>query len=512
MTNEIKRTQAHKQTGDLFELLVRNVKDYAIFVLDLKGNIVTWNAGAEETLGYKETEITGQNIALFYKEEDVRISKPLNDLEVTGRDGRLESEGWYLHKDGNMFWANVVFTALRDNEGELVAIAVIIRDLTERLQAEEKLRQSEEAFRLTVRAVKEYAIFLLDRNGYIMTWNEGAQRTKGYTAEQIIGKHFSSFYPIEARESGHPAFELEQAILHGHFEEEGWRLRRDGSRFWARVTITPIMDELSQHRGFVKITQDLTERKRTHESLKEARDEAVEANKLKSQFIAGISHEIRTPMAGIIGLTELLSLNPPDQETKEIVDSLLESSKRLLQILNNLLDFSKLETAKFVVENVPFSIEAIIQDVIRNLQPEAAKKQVKVECSIDAEIPGIVIGDGFRIRQVLDNLTNNALKFTHTGQIKIQAELQNKINEELSVKFSIVDSGIGIAQANQTKIFSPFVQAESSTSRRFGGTGLGLSNSKQFIELMSGTIGFESKEDEGSTFWFIVPLRTESLK
>src|ERR1044071_8661925 len=307
-------------TAEELGLLVATVEDYAMVLLSPTGEIRSWNPGAERIFGYGAGEAVGKSFAMFYPPSDLEARKPQGELEAAARDGRMEDEGWRIRKNGERFWVNTVITAMRDGNGEVRGFAKITRDLPARRAAEERLRHSEEMFRLLVASVKDYAIFMLDTGGHIISWNAGAQRIKGYTAEEIIGKHFSIFYPQEDLDSGKPPRELEIATSTGVYEEEGWRLRKDGSRFWANVVITAVRDEHGTLRGFAKVTRDITERKRAEETQRalieqgprlEGEDErrraeqssrvAQEANRAKDEFLMTLSHELRTPMTAILG-------------------------------------------------------------------------------------------------------------------------------------------------------------------------------------------------------------------
>ena len=266
-----------QELGELHRLLIESVRDYAIFALDPRGYILSWNAGAERFKGYSAQEIIGKHFSIFYPPEKVAEGFPDFELREAARTGRFEDEGWRVRKDGSRFWANVVITALRDEARTLVGYAKVTRDLTARREAEEALRLSEERFRLLVESVKDYAIFMLDPRGYIATWNAGAARIKGYTADEIIGKHFSIFYPAEKVAERFPEYELEVAAREGRFEDEGWRVRKDGSRFWANVVITALRNEAGELVGFGKVTRDLTERRAAEErAIEDARRVAAE--------------------------------------------------------------------------------------------------------------------------------------------------------------------------------------------------------------------------------------------
>ncbi len=259
-----------------FGKFVAGVRDYAVFLLDRAGNVATWNAGAEQIKGYAAHEIVGTHFSRFYPPEALASGWPAHELEVAAKTGRFEDEGWRVRKDGTLFWASVVITAVRDDAGAVRGFLKITRDLTDRKQAEEKLRLGEERFRLLVEGVKDYAIFMLDPEGRVATWNAGAERLKGYAAAEIIGRHFSTFYPPDVVARGWPAEELRRATADGRVEDEGWRVRKDGTTFWAGVVITALRDEAGTLRGFAKVTRDLTERRAAEEAARRLiREEAA---------------------------------------------------------------------------------------------------------------------------------------------------------------------------------------------------------------------------------------------
>jgi hypothetical protein len=253
-------------------IFIDSVRDYAMLMLDPSGKVVSWNSGAEAIKGYRAEEIIGRHFSQFYPPEALARGLPAHELNVASATGRFEDEGWRVRRDGSQFWANVIITALRDVSGRLIGFAKVTRDLTERRHVEETLRQSEERFRSLVHGIKDYAIFMLDPGGNVATWNEGARRIKGYETEEIVGSHFSLFYPPEMLERGVPDRELRMARLEGSFEDEGWRLRKDGSRFWANVIITAMRDAGGNLTGFSKVTRDLTERRAHEMQLRESEE------------------------------------------------------------------------------------------------------------------------------------------------------------------------------------------------------------------------------------------------
>jgi PAS domain S-box-containing protein len=291
--------------ADRLRLLIESQPDYAIFLLDRTGHVVTWNGGARRLKGYEADEIIGRHFSSFYPAEDVAEGLPEQILERARATGRHESEGWRVRKDGTRFWADVVITSLRDDHGALIGFGKVTRDLTSRQLATEQLRASAaelrlvnaelEQFRLLVTSVRDYAIFVLDVSGHIRTWNPGAENIKGYAADEVIGRHFELFYTDEARARKHPAFELEVAGREGRFEEEGWRVRKDGTLFWANVVITALRDKSNALVGFAKVTRDLTERRRAQlrleESERRARQEA-ERQRRRSAALELVSRAI----------------------------------------------------------------------------------------------------------------------------------------------------------------------------------------------------------------------------
>jgi PAS domain S-box-containing protein len=279
VTEQRRAHLALQRQKERFQLFVDAVQDHALFTLDPEGLVGTWNIGAERLQGYKAAEIIGQHFSCFYVPEDVHAGKPGQELEIAARDGRFAGEGWVLRKDGSRFWASEVITAIRNETGALLGFGIVTRDLTERRRAQENLAQTEERIRLVVEAVQDYAIFMLDPTGHVLTWSPGAERIKGYSAPEIIGKHFSVFYPEVDIRRGKPAWELEIAAKEGRFEDEDWRLRKDGSRFWANVIITAVRDRANKLVGYAKVTRDYTERMRTLESLDEARRRLYESEK-----------------------------------------------------------------------------------------------------------------------------------------------------------------------------------------------------------------------------------------
>lgn len=507
-----------QRSEERFRLLVDSVRDYAIFMLDPEGHVLTWNAGAERFNGYRADEIIGSHFSRFYPPDALARRLPAHELEMATREGAFEDEGWRVRKDGSLFWANVVITAMRDPAGRLVGFAKVTRDVTQRRNHEEALKRSEERFRLLVEGVADYAIFMLDVNGRVASWNEGAQRIKGYAADDILGKHFSVFYPTEVRESGWPEYELQQAQETGRFVDTGWRLRRDGTSFWAQVTITALRDESGQLIGYAKLTRDLTASmrieamelaNREHEEIlgaeRNARIAAQRATRIKDEFLATLSHELRTPLTAILGWTQvLLRARPGDERVNlqraiEVID---RNARSQVQLIDDLLDLNRIMTGKLRLDLQQLGMASVIQAAVESVAPAAAAKGVELQALLD-DGPAMVNGDGGRLQQVAWNLLNNAIKFTPAGG-RVQVLLQRV---DSHVEFSVSDTGIGIPAAFLPQVFDRFTQQDGSTSRTHGGLGLGLAICKQLIEQHGGSIRAESAgEGQGASFFVRLPL------
>ena len=513
-----------QQGEERFRLLVETVRDYAIFMLSPNGHVLTWNAGAERFKGYRAEEIIGKHFSVFYPDDARQKRWPEHELEVAKETGVLEDEGWRVRKDGTLFWANVVITTLRDADGQLLGFAKVTRDLTQRRAHEEALRRSEERFRLLVEGVAEYAIFMLDPNGKIATWNSGAARIKGYTAEEIIGQHFSVFYPQDAKDSGWPDHELQVAAEKGSFADTGWRLRKDGTTFWANVTITAIRDDSGQLIGYAKLTRDMTEAKRIEaiehanqqreemlDAERSARMAAQRATRLKDEFLATLSHELRTPLSAILGWTQLLLREGPPKgadEQKRAIEVIDRNARAQVQLIDDLLDLSRIMTGKLRLDLHQISFAGVIEAAVDSATPAAEAKGIRLKAILGAG-QDIISADGSRLQQVVWNLLTNAIKFTPKGG-QVQVLLQ-RVNSHLEL--SVSDTGIGIPPDYLPHVFDRFSQKDSSSTRAYGGLGLGLAICKQLVELHGGSIRAASQgEGKGSTFSVHLPLSIVQLQ
>ena len=537
------------EIGDLHRLLVESVQDYAIFALDPQGYILSWNKGAQRFKGYTADEIIGKHFSIFYPRELVEQGFPEFELRTAANTGRFEDEGWRIRKDGSRFWANVVITALRDKQGHLVGFGKVTRDLTERREAEEALRESEERFRLLIEGVKDYAIFMLDPTGHVATWNDGAERINGYRAREIIGQHFSKFYPREDVEARKPQRELEIATRTGKYEEEGWRIRKDGTRFWSSVLITAIRNKAGELVGFAKVTRDLTERRaaqqraiedaqrvaaeeaarrgaearetelrslndrlkqqaaelalRTQEA-EDARHRADEANRAKSEFLAAMSHELRTPLNAIGGYTDLITMGlsgPVTQQQAEQLGRIKRSQEHLLGIINDILNFSRIEAGQLSYDISSVRLYEVVDSVTQMIAPQAHAKGLQIDdtnCRPDV----VARADQAKVEQIIINLVSNAVKFTTRGG-KITLSCENL--DDRCVAIFVDDTGSGIPGDQLEAIFEPFVQVGRTLTATREGAGLGLAISRDLARAMGGDITVKSTLDIGSEFMLTLP-------
>jgi PAS domain S-box-containing protein len=528
-----------------FDALLAGFTACAVVLLDGNGSVVASNAGVEAILGYRSEEVVGRHFSIFHPREAVSGGRPRIELEFAATSGSFEDEEWRLRKDGSTFWANVTLSALYAAPREPYGFLEIAHDFTQRRQVEQTLRESEERFRQLVEGARDYAIFLLDASGRVASWNEGAQRIKGYTVYEIVGEHFSRFYPEEAVRKGWPDEELRMAAEAGSFEDEGWRVRKDGSLFWANVVITALRNADGTLRGYSKITRDLSERRKTDEALRDAHRELEgrvadrtaaltelnetlrsevgrrarleadlrnrveqlhEADRQKNDFLATLAHELRNPLAPIRSATELLRRAGNDPETIARAQGVIERQvSQMVRLIDDLLDLSRITRGRIDLRLQIADLRPSVRSGVETSRPLIEERGHALVVTLpDDPLP--VKMDPVRISQVVANLLNNAAKFTETGgHIEVAAEREGE-----SVLLTVTDDGIGIEGDVLERIFEPFAQRG---TREFaqGGLGIGLSIVERLVKLHGG--GVEARSEgpgHGSKFVVRFPLALES--
>lgn len=505
------------KSEERFRLIVNGVRDYAIFMLDPEGWIISWNKGAERIKGYSSKEILGSHFSRFYMPEDLARHQPQNELKIASEVGSYEEEGWRVRKDGSKFWAHVLITRMTDENDRLIGFSKVTRDLTDKRKAEEELRRSEERFRLMVNSVRDYAIFMLDPEGRIISWNEGARRAKGYSEEEILGSHFSRFYLPEDVARNHPQKELEIAKETGSYEEEGWRVRKDGTTFWANVIISRVNDSAGNLIGFAKITRDLTERMRTEEKLRrshqsleqkvlERTQELESALKIRDEFLSIASHELKTPLTSLKLQMQLsrrrlkgLEETPEQTQIAASVDKALKQVDSLGRLVEDLLDVSRIQTGTFYLDPEVMDISELMEDLIQRYSPQL----IISGCDVAMDLEDNLLGrwDRSRLEQVIANLISNAIKYAPGAPLKITAK---KVGDQAEI--IVADQGPGILPDDQEKIFERFERVQS--DNQVGGLGLGLFITRKIVEAHEGTIHVESGPNAGARFVIRLPLRT----
>jgi PAS domain S-box-containing protein len=509
-TTEKKKAELElRESEERFRLMVEGVRDYAIFLLDVNGYIRTWNDGAKRIKGYSSTEIIGKHFSIFYTAEDLNEKKPERELKIAIETGKYEEEGWRVKKNGSLFWVSVVITALFNEQNKHIGFSKVTRDLTERREYDEALRQSEERYRFLVEQVTDYGIFMLDEKGRIASWNEGARKIKGYNAQEIIGKYFSIFYPEEEIIKGKPQYELKIARQTGKYEEEGWRLRKDGSRFWANIVITATYNREGVLMGYSKVTRDLTERKESEKALRDSYEkyrmlsdelkikntELSNANKELEQFTSIVSHDLQEPIRTIKSFLQLIELKLNKGEVEQLnqyISKSINAANRMRELIQNLLQYAQLNKVEPVEEII--NVHELVNEALQNIKASVDASKTKI--TIESEVENIK-GDRVQLVQLVQNLLSNALKFTETERPRIDIKCSK---ENGYVKFAISDNGIGIAESDLNKVFEIFRRLH--TKKEYPGTGIGLAICKKVVDRHHGRIWPESEPGKGTTFYF----------
>jgi PAS domain S-box-containing protein len=503
------REAAHRallESERRFRILVEGLTDYAVYMLDPSGIVTNWNPGAQRIKGYAADEIVGQHFSRFYTREDRAAGLPARVLAVAAQEGRYEAEGWRVRQDGGRFWASVVVDAIRGENGELLGFAKITRDITERRQAQEALSESERQFRLLVNGVTDYALYMLDPNGIVTNWNSGAQRIKGYLADEIVGQHFSNFYIEAERAAGVPARALHTAMTEGRFEAEGWRVRKDGGRFWANVVIDPIRDEHGKLIGFAKITRDITERRDAEIALQQMQAQLVQAQKMEAlgQLTGGVAHDFNNLLMIVSGYVQTLKkATPDDAKAQRAAEAIELAVRRGESLTRQLLTFSRRQSLNPVVVELHGSIDAL-----RGMLASALGSSITLAASIARDVWPVEV-DPNELELALVNVTLNARDaMPRGGIITIAAENMRLEPSDTPqniagdfVALTVVDSGQGIAPDILPKVFDPFFTTKGTGK----GTGLGLSQVYGFAHQSGGAIDIKSEINRGTVVTLYLP-------
>ncbi|HEY9899956.1 MAG TPA: PAS domain S-box protein [Pantanalinema sp.] len=504
---EVALSDSLRERETLFRGILEASPD-SIVLVDPRGVIVLVNPEAERTFGYRQDELIGRRIELLVP--DRYRTQHVTDRTHYAEHARMRPMGIGLElrarrKDGSELPIEVSLSPLSTGSGHVMAV---VRDITERKRAEQEIerlrRLQRREFELMVKSVKEYAIFMIGPDGRIVTWNEGATKTTGYHEAEVLGQPVDILFTPEDVQAGRPRRVLEEALSRGNAEEEGWRVRKDGTRYLANVTTTAMFDERGRHVGFARIIRDLTQRK-IIEEIQGRLKVLEETDRMKDEFLSVISHELRTPLNLITGFASIIedeTAGPLTSEQRAYLGKIMSGADRMLVLINNLLDVSRIVAGSFTLSPAPTLYMPIVSQVLNTLEPILKEKGQRIAC--DVAVPGEIEIDGQRIVQVLTNLVENASKFTAPGgEIAVRAYLNGT---ELVTEVS--DTGIGIAAEDLSKLFRRFMQLDMSMTRSAGGSGLGLSICKAIVEAHGGRIGARSEGlGKGSTFWFTLPLR-----
>ena len=494
------REQQLRQSEERFRTIIETLED-AYFETDLSGNYSYLNDVACKHFGRSREELIGANFGNFadpyMTEKQIKMCTEIYDTGVSGKI--LDNE--IIRKDGSTLYTELNVTLIRDAKGKPVGFSGISRDVTEKKVAEKALRESERKYRNILESIED-GYYELDFGGRFTFCNDAMARLFGTGKELLVVADYRDYVDQENREKLQEAF--------GNVFKTGRSnpclqyevILEEGLKRFVECSASLRLDSQGEPVGFRGVARDITERKQAEAALAEAKERAEAATQAKSEFLANMSHEIRTPMNGILGMYNLLYDTELTQEQADFVETGKRSAESLLSVINDVLDFSKIEAGKLDIEIIDFDLRKTIAEVIALPAMQAHAKGLEFAYQIDHEVPSLLRGDPGRLRQIIVNLATNAIKFTKQGEVVLRVNAEQESEEEVSLRFAVSDTGIGISEEDQAKLFGSFQQVDASTTRKFGGTGLGLAISKRLAELMGGHIGVESAPQEGSTFWF----------
>ena len=491
-------------TDDPFKLLVQSIVDYAIYMLDTDGYVTSWNAGAERIKGFQTEEIVGKHFSTFYTEEDREAGMPQKVLDTARREGKYEGEGWRVRKDGSHFWASVVVDRINDEKGELIGFAKITRDMTDKHEAQQALIEAEQRFRILVQGVTDYAIFMLDPEGRVTNWNPGAQRIKGYAPEEIVGEHFNKFYTREDLDVGVPQKALETACETGRYEAEGWRVRKDGTRFWASVVLDAIRDDDGKLIGFAKITRDMTDKREAQLKLEQSREQLFRSQKMEAlgQLTGGLAHDFNNLLTAILGAADLASRNIADPEKlKRMLEGIRSSAQRGASLTKQLLAFARAQP----LDIQQIDLKTFMGDVTTLVRP-SLRSDIELVTEVSDQLWPVDSDTGALELAILNLAFNARDAMKEGGKLRISAHNVVLDGEPEGLKgehvaLQVGDTGVGMTPETMERVFEPFF-----TTKSFGeGTGLGLSQVFGLARQIGGGVTVDSELGKGSTFTLYLP-------
>ncbi|NYE25365.1 hybrid sensor histidine kinase/response regulator [Pigmentiphaga litoralis] len=504
MTSPPPQTLRDLAESERIRLLVDGVTDYAIYMLDPDGYVSSWNLGAQRFKGYLPQQIIGQHFSVFYTDEDRASGLPARALTIARETGRFESEGWRVRRDGTRFWTSVVIDAIRNDQGVLIGYGKITRDITDRKTAQDALRQSEDQFRRLVQGVTDYAIYMLSPEGVVTNWNQGAERIKGYSSTEAIGMHFSRFYAEADRDDGVPGRSLALAAREGRYEQEGWRVRKDGTRFWAHVVVDAIREN-GELVGFAKVTRDVTERKLAAEALERANTALFQAQKMEAigQLTGGIAHDFNNLLSVVSNSLEVLATRLHEHADMRILDAMRRAVDRGATLTQQLLSFARQQPLKVDTHD----LNTVIRGFESVLQ-RAGNSSVRFDLDLAPQLRPVLV-DAARFEAALLNLVVNSRDampeggelIVSTTDVDLADHAVGRLPAGPYVQVSVRDTGAGMPPDVAARAFEPFF-----TTKAVGkGTGLGLSQVYGFFAQSGGDIVLDTRPGQGTTVTAYLP-------
>ena len=498
-------------TNDLYRKMVEEIQDYAIILLDVNGIIRNWNKGAQKIKLYHESEVLGRHFSIFYLQEDIDNNLPEKLINEAKETGRSVQEGWRKRKDGSRFWGSITITALHDDDNVVIGYCKVTRDLTDKKIADDNLRMSEERYHQMIAEVQDYAIILLSADGTIENWNAGAEKIKRYTSSEIVGRKFEVFYTQDDRNIGLPQNLLTQAREAGRASHEGWRVRKDGTKFWGAIVITALHSKDGRVIGFSKVTRDLTEKKMTEDRLAAYTAELEIQNGELEQFAYVASHDLQEPLRKIQTFSDLIRQNYNDEVfVNKYFDKLEGSARRMSELIKSLLNYSRLAKDQDNAYRDRLNLNSVLNDIEQDFELLIEEKKAVIICD---GLPN-VIGNRIQLEQLMSNLVGNSLKFAkELPVIKISSCVVDKDDIEDAPKtlengkynlIVVEDNGIGFDMQYSKTIFSLFKRLHG--KHDYAGTGIGLALCKKIVENHGGYLIARGMPDEGATFQIYLPV------